>query len=65
MNKQYIIVFPVTIPDICTMCHWSSGCDKCCKKCTDTCNAGQSCGLEQKLEDQQERWNAWNYIKQQ
>ncbi len=63
MNKQLIIDFPVTRPDICTMCHWSSDCDGCCKKCKDQCNAMQRCGLEEKMEDQQERWNTWNYFK--
>ncbi len=32
--------------EVCWMCHMSSGCDRCCKKCDDGCNVKQLCGLE-------------------
>lgn len=61
---QLEIIFPVTKKDICTMCHWSSGCEDCCLKCKDKCNSAQACALNDEFENLQSRWEAWNLIKQ-
>ena len=49
-----------TKEEICIMCHLSSECDGCCKKCKQTCNAKQYCGNDGT--DQTERLQAWTEI---
>lgn len=61
-TKESFII-PVTPQQICTMCHWSSGCDKCCIKCDDQCNSMQICGHNKDFGDQIDRWNTWIKLK--
>ena len=56
------IKFAATDKDICMMCHFSSECPKCCNKCDDPCNVGQSCGFNPAKGSQAGRLIAWRNI---
>jgi hypothetical protein len=55
--KQLTIPFEPTNTDICMMCHASSECLECCKKCKKKCNGGQICMIGMPLE--LDRYEAW------
>ena len=46
---------------ICMLCHLSSECDNCCRRCSEECNAGQACMLPDP-EGQSERLDTWRYL---
>ena len=46
--------------EICIMCHLSSTCDKCCKKCEEGCNSHQICHIG--IGKQADRLAAWKAI---
>jgi hypothetical protein len=50
-----------TKEQICLMCHLSSECLECCKKCKKNCS-GQVCGLKCNPENEIGRWQAWRHI---
>lgn len=59
MQKELNIQYIPTIKQVCMLCHFSSECGGCCKKCIDPCNAGQVCGLEEPVENHSDRFAAW------
>lgn len=46
---------------ICYMCHLSSNCGGCCKKCQDECNGGEQICMIGHV-GQYDRWQAWKNI---
>jgi len=46
--------------EICRMCHLSSNCAGCCKKCQHKCNSEQVCMIGQT--GQYDRWQTWKRI---
>lgn len=62
--KQLAFDFEVTAEQACIMCHLSSECSGCCRKCIEdgkngSCNSRQLC--TQGSLEQSKRWNAWIY----
>lgn len=62
MNELDLKIEP-TIEQLCLMCHLSSECGDCCKKCNNPCNSGQICQIGTK--ENADRWSAYiNIIKE-
>jgi len=57
---QLTLGFEPTEKQVCWMCHLSSGCKGCCKKCRNSCNASQHC--MQSRPHQADRLDAWMRI---
>lgn len=61
INNQLEIELQIipTSKQICMMCHLSTECTGCCKKCTHQCNGCQKCGHESSAESHIERLETW------
>lgn len=59
ITHQFRFEFGVTPEQACFMCHLSSECAGCCRKCHKC--TGQACSQEN-LETQQSRWDTWMYL---
>lgn len=59
MEEQLSFDFAVTPEMSCIMCHLSSECHGCCRKCTTKCsNTAQNCSLPRAQYDLH-RWRTW------
>lgn len=60
-TEQLSIDFGVTDEQSCIMCHLSSNCAGCCKKCRNPSCSGQMCSIPF-AKDETARWNTWMYL---
>ena len=58
MEKQLSFDFAVTPEMSCIMCHLSSECNGCCRKCAKPCGAMQNCSLPY-AQNELPRWHTW------
>lgn len=59
MSRQLEFDFGVTDEQACIMCHLSSGCPGCCRKCNKC--GGQMCSLPF-VEHEKARWDTWMHL---
>jgi len=60
MQLELGLELEATPEEICMMCHFSSECDGCCKRCENFCNSEQTCMQGKK--GQFQRLQSWMSI---
>jgi hypothetical protein len=57
LQMEFDLKSEPTTQQVCMMCHFSSECKGCCKRCTSKCNSSQIC--QKGVPGQSERLDTW------